>query len=306
VRRAGIIGSIAAAVLALLPSAASAARHTTFGVDEVTNARTLTVTSDDESDAIAVSCAPYAGDRAVTVNGVVQLDKAGEAIRCSDVQWISQFGGGGDDRFDLRGITREVGFTGILNGAEEPGGAGADAVEVEGDAGRDTITGGPLSERINSVAALGGSQEGSDTIDGGPGNDEIGGTTDADKLSGGRGNDTLKPDTGADVVHGGPGRDNIVESDLVFDRSADRFYGESGNDRIIAGGGKDRLDGGSGRDWLEGNAGNDVLLGRSGNDSLYGGSGRDRLFGGAGRDLLRGGRGKDVLRGGPGKDRQKQ
>lgn len=101
----------------------------------------------------------------------------------------------------------------------------------------------------------------------------------------------------ADKMYGNSGNDALEGyggNDLIF--------GYDGNDDLEGGAGSDKLNGGSGYDSLDGGSGNDKLNGGSGNDSLYGGTGNDQLLGGDGDDTLQGDDGNDIVIGGQGED----
>lgn len=154
--------------------------------------------------------------------------------------------------------------------------------------------------------------------------------TEGDEIFGGDGNDTIYGDTAPDLSFLGISSPWIGDS--LWDRrlagSADKLYGDAGNDTIYGGGGGDWIYGGtgndslhgqSGSDWIEGNQGrdriycgdgNDTSYGGAGNDTMYGGAGNDNLYGeaygtsaGDGGDTIRGGGGGDDIRGGAGADR---
>ncbi len=175
---------------------------------------------------------------------------------------------------------------------------------VWGDAGDDTILGGPHE----------------DWLYGGAGNDTMEGRGDHDTIVGGRGLDEILGGSGSDLILGGPGNDNIG--------------GDNGPDGIIPGAGDDVVDGGNGEDvvsyedsanpidanlangavtgWgtdtltsleiLLGSPQADVIVGSSGNDGFNGGEGDDEIRGGDGADLIFGWTGDDLLIGGPGDD----
>ncbi|WP_053226249.1 calcium-binding protein [Solirubrobacter soli] len=160
---------------------------------------------------------------------------------------------------------------------------------------------------------------GDDTIAGGPGNDSLQGNTGLDHVSGGAGDDIVyeidddTPETADDVLDGGPGNDTISyhgRNDGVMVDLAAGKGGERGEGDLLTG--FENVDGSRMRDTLRGNDGpneltgigdnGDVLDGRGGKDILLGGDGDDELSGGAGNDVLRGGRGDDRYDGGAGDD----
>jgi Ca2+-binding RTX toxin-like protein len=120
--------------------------------------------------------------------------------------------------------------------------------DVEGNAGNDTLIGGPSA----------------DGLDGGAGNDVLHGMGGNDYLFGGTGNDILRGGSGEDTLDGYVGDDTL--------------YGDDGNDTLLGSHGNDRLYGGAGRDMLYGEGGNDYLDGGVGDgfaDYLNGGPGAD-------------------------------
>ena len=227
-------------------------------------------------------------------------------------------GTGGNDNFDISGITNVTSYRWIEMGD------GAD--RFKGHVGDDFINGGSGNDTINTGA-------GDDSILGGAGNDY---------LLGGTGNDVFLiggTDFGLDVYNGGLGADTIrLNADVTvstlrltvnavsgtetlsmygysisgtgandnFDISGitnvtsyrwidmgdglDRFVGHIGSDYINGGSGKDTMNAGAGDDELIGGAGNDYMIGGSGNDTFYiGGTdfGRDIYHGGDGADIIR-------------------
>jgi Ca2+-binding RTX toxin-like protein len=130
-------------------------------------------------------------------------------------------------------------------------------IEIFGDAGNDTITGGGGADVINGGA-------GHDSLLGGGGNDSISGSSGNDTIIGGIGDDLLLGDSGRDQLHGGSDRDEL--------------HGGTSHDSMSGGDGDDDLSGDSGNDRLDGNNGADVLRPGTGRDSLTGGAGVD-LFG---------------------------
>jgi len=159
------------------------------------------------------------------------------------------------------------------------------AVERDGTAGRDIITGGSDDDLVDAgngndfiftrggwdVVDAGG---GRDNVNTGSGNDVIDGGAGKDVLSGGTGDDSISGGTGADLVVGGRGRDTLS--------------GDEGHDKLFGGNGGDTIDGGSGRD---------LIFGGNGHDEITGGVGDDRSFGGRGNDtfVFSSGDGDDVI-----------
>lgn len=162
-----------------------------------------------------------------------------------------------------------------------------DRMEIFGEGGDDTLTGG----------------SGSDEIRGGSGNDILdGGSAGVDSLWGDAGDDLLVASIYRDTLRGGDGNDTLRggdgNDDLRGDDGDDEIDGEDGRDRISGGAGHDTLRGGEGYDRIAGGGGNDLLNGGTENDRIGGGSGRDTLNGGRGDDYLNAGKGPDFLAGG--------
>ncbi|MEM1431225.1 MAG: calcium-binding protein [Pseudomonadota bacterium] len=210
----------------------------------------------------------------------------------------------------------------LIRGSE--GLAGLIALELNGDAGKDTIIGG----------------DGDDILSGGIGADLLIGAKGNDIMLGGLGRDTMvwNNGDGSDVMDGGEGRDKAIINGAdgagdVFELSADgagidfartnlgpftidientervEVNGLGGDDVIqasegMAGLARLVLDGGAGNDSITGSDGTDVLRGGADNDVLVGAKGDDRVFGGAGDDLLvwNNGDGSDLMNGGRGFD----
>ncbi len=108
-------------------------------------------------------------------------------------------------------------------------------------------------------------------------------------IRGSKGNDSVYA-YGKSTVNGGAGNDYIFTTG-----SANRLYGEEGNDTILGGSANDTVDGGVGNDSLRGGSGNDHLYGGNGNDTLYGDNGNDYISASAGNNKLYGGNGNDTL-----------
>lgn len=181
---------------------------------------------------------------------------------------------------------------------------------LQGEAGKDTITGGP----------------GPDDLYGGAGNDNLTGGAGLDRLFGGDGNDILRDAWNGAFFDGGRGIDRLdlsaetanIGVDLVGGSifptvheglDADDFLiGNSGPvagtqlsgrvtgiENLTTGSGNDLLLGTNGANVLDGGGGNDVIAGFRGNDTILGGAGSDNIYGGAGTDSLSGGPGKDLF-----------
>jgi Ca2+-binding RTX toxin-like protein len=288
-RKLAILGGAALIAFALAPSAAPAAVVGHFAVDPDTNILELELLSDEAGDTIVLGCSP---NKNTTLNGTVFHFGAAPPIPCSGPEGIYLYDsggtgndptefGGGNDTFDLSGVSREAGFTSIIGSSE--GGLRHDEVVAEGGPGRDTLIGGPFSEWFNASSAF----EfgiGADIVHANGGDDELRGTDEADQLFGGTGRDRIEPGSGDDLARGGP--DNDFFDEIAFDKDNDRFFGEGGRDDMYAGAGNDNLDGGPGPDFMDGMKGKDKIFGRAGKDYLRGGPGRDKLRGGPGKDTV--------------------
>lgn len=190
------------------------------------------------------------------------------------------------------------------------GGAGADT--LKGNAGANTLDGGPA---------------GNDTLEGKDGNDTLlGGAGSNDTLIGGEGNDFMAGGPGDDTyVFGtasanqtdtveelaGQGTDLLDFSGLVsgdpvtVDLTKDNPLashtkrtvktngsGQAANFENITGGGAgDTLYGNAANNLIKGGPVKDIIAGREGNDELLGEGGNDDLYGGAGTDIGNGGAG---------------
>jgi Ca2+-binding RTX toxin-like protein len=187
------------------------------------------------------------------------------------------------------------------------------SLEVQGDAGDDTVTGGGKA----------------DTLGGGDGDDRVVGAQGNDVMSGGAGNDVLvwNNGDGSDTMDGDAGNDEIEVNGSA--NAGDEFTIAPGNngrtkfDRVnlvpftldtlaermtVSGlGGNDKATGAPGLAGrilltLNGNAGTDTLTGGDGADRISGGEAADVLDGGAGDDNISGDRGADQMGGGAGDD----
>ncbi len=200
------------------------------------------------------------------VIGVENLDRVGRIVLVLN-------GGFGNDFIDAGG--RDTGSV---------------ILEINGDAGDDTLGGGLQDDRIRGGigddSLVGG--EGEDTLSGGDGQDIVAGGIGNDQILGDAGNDTLSGEDGDDVIDGG------LDSDVVT--------GGNGNDTLRGNFGDDALNGMAGDDSILGLSGRDTLAGGSGNDTLDGGRNDDRIRGQGGNDILRGDHGDDFITGDAGND----
>jgi Ca2+-binding RTX toxin-like protein len=198
---------------------------------------------------------------------------------------------------------------------------GDDSIAGDG-AVMDVAFGGPGNDRLRALGTarvvLRG-DAGNDTVAGGPGDDSLQGNTGLDHVSGGAGDDIVyeidddAAQTADDVLDGGPGNDTISyhgrNDSVIVDLAAGRG-GERGEGDLLTG--FENVDGSRLRDTLRGDGGpnqltgigtnGDVLDGRGGKDTLIGGDGDDVLTGGDGDDILMGGRGDDRYDAGAGDD----
>jgi Ca2+-binding RTX toxin-like protein len=177
------------------------------------------------------------------------------------------------------------------------------------------ITGGDGNDSITidasvpaSVKARANGNAGSDTLSGGPGDDvlEAGENYNnpndgSDTLVGNEGSDVLYADPGADQLAGGPGNDLVVSSVAVCQGHS--YSGGPGDDTVSYGrsnasltvtlggtggpagcGNPDRI--GADNESLEGSDGPDVLIGDGGQNSFMGHLGADTFVGKGGSDFI--------------------
>jgi Ca2+-binding RTX toxin-like protein len=224
----------------------------------------------------------------------------------------------------IDGSTLAKGETLFVNGAAET----ANAFDLEGGAGNDTLTGGA------GVDTLGGSG-GNDVLTGNGGSDAIDAGAGNDSVSGGAGNDTVTAGSGTDTVSGGAGGDSIIFAGNLT--SGDRVDGGADVDTLFLAGDysaglvfgattvvnvetikladgfsyKLILDSATNAAGLLVDAsaltgGNTLVLDGSRETlsalTATGGIGADRIIGGAGGDTIEGGAGADTLAGGAGID----
>jgi len=305
-RRLALLAALAS--VAVLSAASGASATVT---PEVKN-NTLTVTSNNDGDAITLAAA----GGFITVNGTATTLAADANAQ------IVVDAGGGNDTVDATALGTSYGSLKVDGGDGDDlltGGAKADV--IEGNAGEDRVVG----------------FKGEDELFGGDGNDVLvwnnGDSTDFDV--GGAGTDEVEVNgapTLGDVFVARPNaaepgsvifeRTNLVkfEIDLQAERltvnglgGSDSFQpdpnaptglngltsltlnGGSAADVLAGGDGADQVNGGSGEDSLFGRAGADQINGGDGNDTLEGEGGDDRLVGATGSDTQRGGEGDDVL-----------
>ncbi len=260
------------------------------------------------------------GDDVVTigVNGASLNADADVDITMVDptATFINVFGNDGDD---------------VLSAAGGNGTGGAYTMDIElwGDAGDDTITGG-AQVPADGDEIYGG--EGDDIVNAGSGNDYVDGGDGDDTLNGGNDDDwiddngvsTVDDPTSDDTIGGGPGSDLVdagIGDDVIDDGTDDDVAnGEAGDDMFLQSTfdqGDDDLNGGtedgvycngdsvdySGRtnpvtgtiNGTSGEAGETDT--QTGIENLYGGSGNDSLTGDGDENVIQGGPGDDTLDG---------
>jgi Ca2+-binding RTX toxin-like protein len=191
------------------------------------------------------------------------------AVTCSGgpaVALVVATGGNGDDTIAI-----------------DPGVPPSVKVRINGNAGNDTIEGGPGEDVLEAGENYNNPDDGNDT------------------LIGNGGGDVLYADPGADHLSGGAGDDLLVSSVLTCQGHS--FDGGSGEDTVSYARSNDSLHvalGGSGgpagcatpdqvladNESLEGSDGPDVLIGDNGDNSLLGHLGADTLIGRGGDDFL--------------------
>ncbi|MEP3779870.1 MAG: hypothetical protein ABJM82_22845 [Shimia thalassica] len=221
----------------------------------------------------------------ITFEGLVLDTAASVEVIAGDSSFNFMYGTGGDNVFDLSGVTTLTNmYQFILEGGDDSFQGTAAADVVFGGAGNDTLIGG----------------DGADTLIGGVGEDS---------LVGGAGDDVFQIEAtefgATQFVEGGEGTDTIRISEatefshLVLDAATSieviqgegfGMYGSAGDDLIDFTGVTDA----SGLLDVKLEAGNDSFLGGVSAEVVYGGEGDDTLSGGGGNDSLYGGEGLDA------------
>ncbi|MEM9063573.1 MAG: M10 family metallopeptidase C-terminal domain-containing protein [Pseudomonadota bacterium] len=151
---------------------------------------------------------------------------------------------------------------------------------------------------------------GNDVILGNSANNVLTGNGGNDTLTGLDGADIFYGGSGADLIDGGDGQDwaryNVSTASVAVNLltgmgtggeaagdvliSIEHVYGSQHDDDLTGDHATaNRLYGNGGDDDIYGGGGHDFLLGQDGDDRIYGGTGRDVIRGGAGADLLDGG-----------------
>ncbi|WP_272872321.1 hypothetical protein [Caulobacter vibrioides] len=238
-------------------------------------------------------------------------------------------GGAGSDTLHLiagsAGLKADLallwsGGQGVVNGASITGIERLGRITASAQA--DTIVvGAAYTDRVELDG-----QAGDDTLSGGAGGDLIYGGLGQDSIDGGAGDDFLYVDLDDRLVGGGSGNDIVVFERNTFGETAinvdlrNLWTGGSGfvggleireverlgafktsnaNDTVTVGVGSATagvsVELGAGDDRAYGGVGNDSFSGGDGDDTLYGGAGSDGLFGGLGVDRLYGEEGADQL-----------
>jgi RTX calcium-binding nonapeptide repeat (4 copies) len=291
-----LVGAAAVAAALALPASASATVTVNAAGDPIT------FTGDDAADnlVLTVSGGKIAHNLPATQGfaSPTDLDPNTPDTQERDVAGANIVirGGGGADILNAAGLGNTY-----------------NSLEIHGDAGDDTITGGGKSDRL-----VGG--DGDDRVVGGPGTDLMNGGIGNDVLvwNNGDGSDTMDGEAGNDEIEvngsanagddfritpGVNGRTSFDRVNLVafnLDTSAERMTvsGLGGDDTIAGAAGL------AGRVLLtlNGNTGLDTIAGGDGADRVSGGEAADVLDGGAGDDKVTGDRGGDQMRGGAGDD----
>jgi Ca2+-binding RTX toxin-like protein len=237
----------------------------------------IIVNGNDGNDVIALTSVSDVVLSRLTING----GNGNDAINSSNGEVSSL-------RIEMNGDIGNDTLTGGASGETLSGGDGDDLIMSGG--GNDVITGDDGADTING-------EDGNDTVDGGLGNDTILGGNGNDSLSGGDDNDTIDGEADNDTIDGGSGDDVLVGS-----FGNDSVSGGLGIDALIGGSGDDFLDGGRNNDFINGNSGNDTILGGDGDDFIRGNNGSDEILAGDGADTVFGGDGADGIDGGDGDD----
>jgi Ca2+-binding RTX toxin-like protein len=280
-----LVGALVAALAGVALAAPTTAKA---AVTINVNGDTLTVTSDQEADTIALAAA----------GGVITVNRQATTLAANDNAKIVVNAGDGADTVDASAL----------------GTADYSALTVNGGNGDDLLTGGSDNDHL---LGDGGNDRvvgfrGNDDLDGGDGNDVL-------VWNNGDNTDVMDGDAGADEVeiNGAPtagdvftavpnaGRVLFTRTNLVpftVDFSAERLTvnGLGGDDTFNGAAGLApltlaSLNGGTGDDSLSGGDGPDLVTGGDGNDKLDGGAGDDRIVGDRGTDRLSGGDGNDAL-----------
>jgi Ca2+-binding RTX toxin-like protein len=168
-------------------------------------------------------------------------------------------GGDGEDENIYGGCDGSCGVSQNDGNDTLLGGVGDDGY-FYGEAGDDTIDGGTGNDYYlqgdcggNNTCSSG--DAGNDSLTGGPGQDYLDGGPGNDNLDGGTGDDDLFGGTGGDTVHGGDGMDELYDGEGM-----DSLNGDAGDDSVYAGDftAGDVFRGGDGYDTVSWNVGCDA------------------------------------------------
>jgi Ca2+-binding RTX toxin-like protein len=175
------------------------------------------------------------------------------------------------------------------------GGGGNDSIEIDGsvpagvkvrangNAGSDSLSGGPGDDVLEAGENYNGPDNGNDSLRGNAGSDVLYADPGADRLDGAAGNDLLVSSVATcqgHSYHGGPGDDTVS-----YGRSDDALRVELGGGGGPSGCGRMDQVGGD-NESLEGSNGPDLLIGDGGANSFFGHSGADSFFGRGGNDFI--------------------
>jgi Ca2+-binding RTX toxin-like protein len=187
---------------------------------------------------------------------------------------------GGETGLALIVVTGNAGPDDIVVDPSIPASA---KVRVNGNAGGDTLTGGPGDDVLEAGENYNGPDNGNDSLSGLGGNDVLYADPGADQLQGGPGDDLLVSSVATCQGHtydGGPGNDTVsyARSDDALRLTLGGSGGPSGcasPDQILAD-----------NESLEGSDGPDVLTGDNSDNSLLGHLGADTFVGKGGNDFV--------------------
>lgn len=232
-------------------------------------------------------------DASVSVSGLLADATAAAASVAVRVHW----GGGGNDV-----MTGTIGRDAFVSSAGNDvfrGGLGLDYADYSRDRYGLTYNNGMVNDGQRGTDRL----EGVEVVIGSNANDSFFGWTDAMELRGLGGNDRIMGGMKADVLRGGAGSDTITayRSDSAAARSAsdletaDRLYGDAGDDWLYGGRGDNVIEGGAGFDRAWGADGDDLMWDADSAGDMRGGNGDDVFVFTAGhRGLLMGEAGRDA------------
>jgi Ca2+-binding RTX toxin-like protein len=222
----------------------------------------------------------FAGDGCLQANGTVAT-----CPTATPTGLLVITGDSGDDSIEIDG--------GVPAGVK---------VRANGNAGSDSLSGGPGDDVLEAGENYNGPDNGNDSLIGNAGSDVLYADPGADQLAGGAGNDLLVNSVATCQGHsydGGAGDDTVS-----YGRSDDALRVELGGTGGPGGCGRlDRV--GADNESLEGSDGPDVLVGDGGENSFLGHLGADSFLGKGGNDFidaLDGKRDKEINCGGGGDD----